>query len=141
MAKLYILGILISVYFLSTIIGCQSGTNIKTAQYAVNGQKIYVSHCKNCHGAKGEGLGLLYPPLTDINFLTNNRNRLSCIVKNGLEEEIVVSGKTFKNNMPSNAALTAIDIAYVLTYITTNFGKHDKIFSLEEVQRDLKSCK
>lgn len=141
MIKLYLLGVLIALYSLCSISSCQSGKDIKTAQYAVNGQKIYINHCKNCHGDKGEGLGLLYPPLTDVEFLTKNRDHLSCIVKNGLEEEIVVAGKTFNTKMPANEILTDIDIAYVLTYITTNFGKQEKIFSLEEVQMSLKNCK
>lgn len=141
MTKIYSLGILVSIYFFSVMSSCQSGEDIKTAQYAVNGQKIYINHCKNCHGDKGEGLGLLYPPLTDVDFLTKNRERLSCIVRNGLQEEITVAGKTFNTIMPANETLTDIDIAYVLTYITTNFAKQDKIFSLEEVQEDLKNCK
>ncbi|GEM63136.1 hypothetical protein SF1_11180 [Sphingobacterium faecium NBRC 15299] len=141
MTKIYFLAILVSIYFLSAMSSCQSGEDIKTAQYAVNGQKIYINHCKNCHGEKGEGLGLLYPPLTDVDFLTKNRERLSCIIRNGLNEEITVAGKTFHTIMPANETLTDIDIAYVLTYITTNFGKQDKIFSLEEVQQDLINCK
>ncbi|MEJ5092402.1 c-type cytochrome [Sphingobacterium faecium] len=141
MTKIYFLGILVSIYFLSAMSSCQSGEDIKTAQYAVNGQKIYINHCKNCHGEKGEGLGLLYPPLTDVDFLTKNRERLSCIIRNGLNEEITVAGKTFHTIMPANETLTDIDIAYVLTYITTNFGKQDQIFSLEEVQQDLINCK
>ncbi|WGQ14033.1 c-type cytochrome [Sphingobacterium faecium] len=141
MTKIYSLGVLVSIYIFSAMSGCQSVEDIKTAQYAVNGQKIYINHCKNCHGDKGEGLGLLYPPLTDVDFLTKNRERLSCIVRNGLQEEITVAGKTFNTIMPANETLTDIDIAYVLTYITTNFAKQDKIFSLEEVQEDLKNCK
>jgi mono/diheme cytochrome c family protein len=141
MTKIYLLGILTSVYFLSAMSSCQSGNEIKTAQYAVNGQKIYINHCKNCHGDKGEGLGLLYPPLTDVEFLTTNRDRLACIIKYGLDQEIQVGGKTFNNKMPANEILTDIDIAYVLTYITTNFGKQNQLFNLEEVQKDLKNCK
>lgn len=141
MTKIYSLGVLVFIYIFSAMSGCQSGEDIKTAQYAVNGQKIYINHCKNCHGDKGEGLGLLYPPLTDVDFLTKNRERLSCIVRNGLQEEITVAGKTFNTIMPANETLTDIDIAYVLTYINTNFAKQDKIFSLEEVQEDLKNCK
>ncbi|UZJ63617.1 hypothetical protein OKW96_14155 [Sphingobacterium sp. KU25419] len=42
MTKIYFLGILVSIYFLSAMSSCQSGEDIKTAQYAVNGQK-YIS--------------------------------------------------------------------------------------------------
>src|SRR5690606_39320814 len=50
---------------ISQLSACHSNLDIKTAQYAVNGQKLYKTHCENCHGTKGEGLGKLYPPLTD----------------------------------------------------------------------------
>ena len=56
---------MISILIGMLIFSCQPNVSIETAQYAVNGQKLYVTHCQNCHGAKGEGLGMLYPPLTD----------------------------------------------------------------------------
>ncbi|WP_231390118.1 c-type cytochrome [Sphingobacterium pedocola] len=119
---------------------CQSNISIQTAQYAVNGKKLYVSHCQNCHGTKGEGLAQLYPPLTDHEFFEQNRAKLSCIVRYGMKESILVHGKTYKNQMPANPKLTELDIAYILTYITTNFGKGDSIYHHEEVKQALKRC-
>lgn len=115
--------------------------NIQTAQYAVNGQKLYKTHCQNCHGAKGEGLGKLYPPLTDKKFLTENRNKLACIVKNGLAGEIQVNGQSFNQNMPALSTLNDVDVAYILTYVTTHFGDADSTFTQEEVIGNLKDCK
>lgn len=120
---------------------CQSNVDIKTAQYAVNGQKLYVQHCQNCHGGKGEGLGKLYPPLTDDDFLQKNRALLSSIVKNGMSGEIIVNGERYNQQMPANPSLTDSDIAYILTYITTNFGKSETIYSTEEVIENLKNSK
>src|SRR3546814_7965168 len=64
---------LLSVYMVFH--SCQNEQAIRTAQYTVNGKKVYTTHCQNCHGAKGEGLGALYPPLTDSTFLTTHRVR------------------------------------------------------------------
>jgi len=107
--------------------------NIQTAQYAVNGQKLYRTHCQNCHGAKGEGLGKLYPPLTDQKYLSDNRNKLASIIKHGLSGEIVVNGEKYDQAMPANPTLTDLDIAYILTYVTTHFGDSDSTFTQEEV--------
>jgi mono/diheme cytochrome c family protein len=115
--------------------------NIQTAQYAVNGQKLYRTHCQNCHGSKGEGLGKLYPPLTDQKYLTDNRNKLSSIIKHGLSGEIVVNGEKYNQSMPSNPTLTDLDIAYILTYVTTHFGDSDSTFTKEEVAQDLKDSR
>lgn len=130
--------VLITLSYLSS---CHSNLSIETAQYAVNGQKLYTTHCQNCHGSKGEGLGKLYPPLTDINYLNENRTLLSCIIKNGMSGEIKVNGEVYNQQMPSNPNLTDTDIAYILTYITTHFGKSDSIYSTLEVSEALINCK
>ncbi|WP_140938442.1 c-type cytochrome [Sphingobacterium lumbrici] len=122
------------------ISSCQSNVSIQTAQYAVNGQKLYLSHCQNCHGSKGEGLAQLYPPLTDNEYFKQNRAKLSCIIRYGMKESIIIHGKTYKNQMPANPQLTELDIAYILTYITTNFGTSDSIYRHEEVKEALKAC-
>lgn len=111
--------------------------NIQTAQYAVNGQKLYRAHCQNCHGGKGEGLGKLYPPLTDQKYLSENRNKLASIIKYGLSGEIVVNGEKYNQAMPANPTLTDLDIAYILTYVTTHFGDSDSTFTQEEVAQGL----
>lgn len=115
--------------------------NIQTAQYAVNGQKLYRTHCQNCHGAKGEGLGKLYPPLTDQQYLTENRDKLACIIKNGLSGEITVHGEAYNQAMPGNPTLSEMDIAYILTYVTTHFGDSDSTFTQDEVAKTLNNCK
>src|SRR5690606_23618856 len=94
---------------------CQGEETIRTAQYVANGQKIYQAQCQNCHGVNGEGLGLLYPPLTDSIFLRKYRTQLADIVKNGMSGPIEVNGQEFDGEMPSNPQLTPVEIAYVLT--------------------------
>lgn len=121
------------------LIGCQSEVDIKTAQYAVNGQKVYLTHCQNCHGEKGEGLGNLYPPLTDTTFFQANRHKLACIIKLGTSGELEVAGKKFNSVMPASN-LSAVDIAYVLTYINTKINKGTESFPLDEVEKNLKNC-
>lgn len=123
------------------IFSCQPNVSIKTAQYAVNGQKLYAAHCQNCHGAKGEGLGMLYPPLTDTNYLNQNRDKLGCIVKHGLTGPIEVNGKIYDGDMPGTPQLSDTDIAYILTYITTTFGSNTETYTQEEVRNSLSNCR
>ena len=124
-------------YFLFS---CQTDLSVETMQYATNGQKIYINNCQNCHGTNGEGLGKLYPPLTDINFLNENRSKLACIVKNGMSGEIKINNIVFNQQMPANPQLSSIDIAYVLTYVTTYFGDSKSHFKKEEIEAFLKHC-
>lgn len=120
---------------------CQPNVSIETAQYAVNGQKLYRTHCENCHGLKGEGLGALYPPLTDSSYLREKRDRLACIVKNGISEPIEILGKKYEETMPGVPQLSSIEIAYILTYITTTFGNETSSYTVEEVKKGLADCR
>ena len=129
---------------LLTVVGiqsCNSKVSMETAQYAVNGQRLYTIHCQNCHGAKGEGLGKLYPPLTDSVFLNKNRTQLACIVKHGISGPLTINGQTYDGLMPGIAELNKVDIAYILTYVTTTFGNSTSTYTQEEVVENLKSCK
>ena len=118
--------ILLSLYILFN--ACQSEQTIRTAQYAVNGQQLFMTHCQNCHGAKGEGLGELYPTLADSTSLIQHREQLPCFIKYG------------RGDMPANSQLAPIEIAYILTYIGNSFGNRMGLITLEEVQTALESC-
>lgn len=123
------------------IFSCQPNVSIETAQYAVNGQKLYATHCQNCHGAKGEGLGMLYPPLTDTAYLQQNREKLACIIKEGLSGPIEVKGIIYEGDMPGIPELNDVDIAYILTYITTTFGNSTQTYTRDEVKKNLSNCR
>ncbi len=84
---------------------------------------------------------MLYPPLTDTAYLQKNRSKLACIVKNGMTGPIEVNGKIFEGDMPANAELTNVDIAYILTYITTTFGNNTETYTQEEVKKSLADCR
>lgn len=130
----------ITIFLGMLIFSCQPNVSIETVQYAVNGQKLYVTRCQSCHGSKGEGLGMLYPPLTDTAYLQQNKEKLACIVKNGMTGPVEIGGKTFEGDMPGNPQLTNIDIAYILTYITTTFGNSTKTYTQEDVKSSLENC-
>ncbi len=136
---LYLSAALLSVYVVFH--SCQGEQAIRRAQYTVNGQKVYATHCQNCHGARGEGLGSLYPPLTDSTFLLKHRDQLACVVKYGLAGPVEVNGIPFDTGMPANPALSPIEIAYVLTYIGNSFGNSMDMFTLEEIQTGLAACR
>lgn len=137
--------ILILVLFLisvSTIIySCQSALKMEQDIYYTNGRDLYRQHCQNCHGEKGEGLGELAPPLTDTVFLKDNKNRLACFIKNGLEGPITVGGKVYDEKMPDEKDMADIDIAQLLVYITNSFGNKQGMYKPEQVATDLNNCK
>lgn len=122
------------------IVSCQNDGQIEFYRYYSGGSAIYQAHCQNCHGAKGEGLQELIPPLTDSAYLKNNKNSLACFLKNGLKGKISVHNKTFEGEMPADS-LAPIEIAKVLTYVTNSFGNKLGTINLQQVQADLTKCR
>jgi cytochrome c551 len=116
-----------------SLLGCNSTDELKLEQYKINGQRLYETHCANCHGKNGQGLTELYPPLLNADYL-KNRAAAICIIKNGTKGPITVNGKVYTQAMPKNPALYDIDIAQISTFIYSKFMKTDSLITVEKVQ-------
>lgn len=130
----------ISLLLVGLIASCQSDEQVEFNRYYSGGSVIYLAHCQNCHGEKGEGLQALIPPLTDSGYLQTNRTSLACFLKNGLKGKITIAGRHFEGEMPASD-LSPIEIAKVLTYVTNSFGNKAGTINLQQVQADLIQCK
>ncbi len=122
------------------LLSCQSEAEIEYKRYYIQGMNIYQTQCKNCHAENGEGLGALFPPLKEADYLKKNKNQLACVIQYGLKGLIVVNKKMYNNGMPAQAQLAPIEIAEVITYVTNSFGNQQGIYKLEKVNTDLKNC-
>ncbi|MFA4869115.1 MAG: cytochrome c [Pedobacter sp.] len=136
-----LIGSLLTIALFSIVYGCQNAGQVKQDMYHVNGRDIYIKHCQNCHGSKGEGLGTLAPALTDSISLKQNKQRIACFIKNGIKDTIIIHGQKYEGTMPSFPELYDIDIAQVMVYITNSFGNNQGMYTPEQVANDLKNCK
>lgn len=140
--KLKVVSCIGSVIFLlciGTFTSCENDEQIEFNRYYSLGGLIYQGHCQNCHGAKGEGLQALIPPLNDPSYLKAHINQLPCLIKGGMKEKITINNKAFEGEMPP-ADLPAIQVAGVLTYITNSFGNKTGRITVEAVEASLKNC-
>lgn len=128
--------------FCMTIIlqSCQNEEGIKYRRYYVNGKGLYEKNCQGCHGADGSGLGTLYPPLTDINYLIRNKSKLACIIRYGQSKAISINTVPFQGKMPGYDTFAEIDIAQLIVYITNSFGNKQGFYGPEAVAKDLNTC-
>lgn len=131
--------LLLSAYCLLTI-SC-SQEDIKLKQYYIDGQALYKLHCANCHQDNGQGLAGLYPPIAGSDFLKDNKNLILCSMRYGLKDTIIVNGKTYRQPMPANIQLQALDVAEIATYIYNEWGNEKVITDVKSVQKVLEGCK
>jgi len=137
----YLIAIAFSCLFATIIYSCQNAAQVKQDVYYVNGRDLYIKHCQNCHGTKGEGLGTLTPPLTDTLFLKSHKQKIACFIKNGIKDTITVNEQVYEETMPSFPELYDIDIAQLIVYITNSFANKQGMYTPEQVASDLKNCK
>jgi cytochrome c551 len=125
----------------SLLVASCSQEEVKRKQYYIDGQVLYKTHCANCHQENGQGLAGLYPPIMGSDYLKKNKESILCSIRNGLQDTIVVNGKTYHQPMPANTQLQALDVAEIATYIYNEWGNEKVITDVKSVQKVLEGCK
>ena len=123
------------------LLSCDSQDEVKRKQYYIDGQVLYKTHCANCHQENGQGLAGLYPPIMGSDYLTKNKESVLCSMRNGLQDTIVVNGKSYHQPMPANTQLQALDVAEIATYIYNEWGNEKVITDVKTVGKVLEGCK
>lgn len=106
------------------------------------GVSLYRTACQPCHGADGNGVEFLAPPLNNSEWVTGDKERLTAVVLYGLRGPITVNGKKYEvpevsGEMPgliNNPELVDADLALLLSYIRNNWGNAADDVSLDEVR-------
>ncbi|SDG74081.1 Cytochrome c [Dyadobacter soli] len=119
---------------------CRSSEELKSEQYFVTGQQLYMTHCANCHQAEGKGMSNLYPPIAGSSIMSD-KARVACIIQYGMSDTIVVNGKKFSRPMPPNPKLTEIEIAEIVSFVSMKWGKDSVYTPIELVHNALIDCK
>ncbi|TGE28335.1 c-type cytochrome [Hymenobacter metallicola] len=118
----------------ASVVGCFSNRQNE-------GAKLYASHCSNCHGAAGEGLQRLIPPLAGADYLVKNRSGLACLVRKGMQGPLIVNGVDYNQVMPAaDTHLTDSQITNILNFVQTSWGNKGEIFTIREVSEQLRGC-
>jgi len=117
-----------------------SAPDPKLKQYLVEGEKLYVQHCSNCHQRDGQGLRRVYPPLAGADFLEGRTREVICAMKYGMEGAIVVNGVTYNQAMPGVPTLTELELAEIATYLYNSWGRENGIIESRTIAPMLDSC-
>ncbi len=82
-----------------------------------SGAKVFERVCAACHQADGQGVGNVFPPLRDSDYLRADLDRAISSIINGLSGPIVVNGVEYNTAMPPMAYLSDEEVASVLTFV------------------------
>jgi mono/diheme cytochrome c family protein len=93
--------------------------------------------CGGCHQGNGLGIAGQFPPLAGSEWVLGGTERLIRVVQHGLTGAITVKGQNY--NTPGGmqafgAAMSAGDLANVLTYIRNNWGNEATMITKEMVE-------
>jgi len=102
---------------------------------------VYNQYCASCHMEDGTGLRGVIPPLAESDYLKEHFDELPCIILLGLQDEIVVNGKTYDQPMAGIPEMTDFDIVLVINYINHTWGNDAKYTDIREVRRNIENCK
>ena len=105
------------------------------------GAALFQSVCQACHGADGNGVASLAPPLNNSNWVLGDKDQLIPIVLYGLTGPVKVGSKLYKSpevtgEMPGiggNKEYTDEDIAQVLSYIRNAWSNKAEKISTADV--------
>ena len=109
------------------------------ASYMAEGQKLYNLNCANCHQHNGKGLGRVFPPLDESDYMEANSNQVICLIKNGQKGEVIVNGISFSEPMPGAPHLTNLEIAQVTTYIYNAWSHKSGMIAVKQVETVLET--
>ena len=93
----------------------------------VRGRQVHLTVCAGCHGAEGEGMAFLAPPLAGSEWVQGPEDRLVRILLHGVEGPIDVAGTRYappdvQPEMPPMNGLDNERLAAVATYLRRAWG-------------------
>ncbi|RTQ51662.1 cytochrome c [Hymenobacter gummosus] len=104
------------------------------------GQRLYAARCAGCHGANGQGLRRLMPPLAGSDYLQRHRAELPCLIRRGQQGPITVNGVLYDQVMPAHEDLTDSQITNLLNYVHNAWGNRAPKHTIREVSELLRAC-
>jgi mono/diheme cytochrome c family protein len=72
--------------------------------------------------------------------MEDHLEKVICIIKNGINGELVVNGKSFNKAMPGIPTLTDLEIAEIATYIYNSWEHAYGIVEVRDVSGILTEC-
>lgn len=101
----------------------------------VQGERIYIALCSNCHMEDGSGLGKLIPALTAERLNVDQPQRFICLVKRGLPRNPMTN-----QQMPAQPEMSVTEMTNLINYLGYVHAGREQAITLDEVIRLEGAC-
>lgn len=104
------------------------------------GKALYAKHCASCHMEDGSGLRGVIPPLAMADYVNEHAADMACLIRYGMEGEIVVNGRTYNSPMYGHADIKDVEIRNIINYIKNAWGNEGEEIAFKDIEAALESC-
>jgi mono/diheme cytochrome c family protein len=118
--------------------GSSGGDALDPFQLAMKKGSSGYSVCGGCHQGNGNGIPGQFPPLAGSEWVNGGTERLIRVAQHGLVGAITVKGQGYNTPggmMGFGAAMSAQDLANVLTYVRNSWGNESSMVTKEMVEK------
>ena len=105
-----------------------------------SGEVLYQNFCAHCHGENGNGLGDIYPPINNSDYLKMNADNLVCLIRYGQTDEIIVNGKSYKEPMPPLPKLDEVALNNIVNFINYKWPFKEGNTTIIDIRNQLENC-
>ncbi len=109
------------------ILSCSSGNGTP-----LTGAEVYAKNCSACHQMDGKGVGTVFPPLVDSDYLMEDPNRAIHNILFGLSGEITVNNQKY-NGLMTPIRMSDDEIIAVVNYVLTDFNQSKHRITKEDI--------
>jgi len=104
----------------------------------MQGKRLYLANCANCHMEDGSGLSTLIPSLQKSSYL--GKPEVACILRNGLRDTIFKDSTFLLREMPSFKKFSATEITNIVNFVNHTWSSNFKETTITEIENVLKTC-
>lgn len=103
----------------------------------MQGKRLYIANCQNCHMEDGSGLENLIPAISASKKLGDAS--FACIIKNGIQDTIK-DPNHLPREMPSFARLSATEVTNIINFINHEWHQPFVEQTILDVEDALNKC-
>jgi mono/diheme cytochrome c family protein len=104
----------------------------------MQGKRLYIANCANCHMEDGSGLTTLIPSLEKSSYL--GKTEVACIIRNGLRDTIFKDTTYLLREMPAFKKFSATEITNIVNFVNHTWSPNFKETTIIEIENVLKGC-